>query len=175
MIVPHSIDHWWTMFEKKDVVLTQGARNYRNEKTTERHYRKIFDANNLPDIYNAITYWRVSKLTRDFALVVKYLFNRWDIAQSQLKLGLSDKGTTDVVYALAAMIVGVENVTLPSTSYPTLIHMKGRINWLAGEDWTKEMVWELDGPNIRINTIDQQYPFHYQIKEHFYASIKELI
>jgi len=165
MIVPHSIEHWWTMLRHKDVVLTTGARNYMNEKTDERFYRQIFDENNLPDVYNAITYWHESDLANDFGSLVKYLFNRWDIAQARLKLGLTDPGTTDVVYAVAAVILGVENVTLPNTSYPTLIHMKGRINWLVGEDWTKEMVWELDESNIRINTIDQQYPFHYYTKE----------
>ena len=43
--------------------------------------------------------------------------------------------------------------------------MKGQINGLSQEDWTKELVWELDGSNIRINTVDQEYPFHYNIKE----------
>jgi len=165
MIIPHSIDHWWTMLEKKDVVLTVGARDYQNKLSKERHYRKIFDANNLPDVYNAITYWRVSQLAYDFALLVKYMFNNWNTVQPNIKMGLSDPGTTDLIYAIAAKIIGVENVTLPNTSYPTLIHMKGRINNLIEEDWTKEMVYEFNGPNIRINTVDQMYPFHYHIKQ----------
>lgn len=166
MIIPHSIDHWWNMLGKKDVVLTLGARNYRNEPATSRYYRKILDENNLPDVYNAITYWRRSQLAVDFGQLVKDIFSNWETVRKQIKLGMSDNGTTDIVYALAAKILGVENVTLPKTSYPTLIHMKGRINELYGEDWTKECVWELSGPNIRINTIDQQYPFHYYIKEY---------
>ena len=165
MIIPHSIDHWWPMLWKKDIVLTLGARNYRNEVATSRKYRKIFDEDNLPDVYNAITYWKVSDLSRDVGLLIKYMFTRWDLIQPQLKLGLSDPGTTDLVYAIAAKILGVENVTLPNTSYPTLIHMKGAMNDMVGEDWTKELVYELDRANIRINTIDQQYPFHYYIKE----------
>lgn len=165
MIIPHSIEHWWPMLWKKDVVLTTGARNFRNESARCRKYRKIFDENNLPDVYSAITYWKVSDLATDFAQLVKYMFKRWDLVQPQIKMGLSDPGTTDVIYAIAAKILGVENVTLPNTSYPTLIHMKGGMNDLLGEDWTKELVWELSGSNIRINTIDQQYPFHYHIKE----------
>jgi len=165
MIVPHSIDHWWTMLEHKDVVLTTGARNAKNGISTNRFYRKIFDANNLPDVYNAITYWRLSPEAQQFFTTVQVLFDNWDQVQTQIKMGISDPGTTDLVYALAAIIVGVENVTLPGTSYPTLIHMKGKLNKLMEEDWTKEMVWELDKSNIRINTIDQQYPFHYYIKE----------
>lgn len=165
MIVPHSIDHWWTMLEHKDVILTLGARNYHNEFTNDRFYRKIFDANNLPDVYNAITYWRLSETANNFFNTVKELFDNWTEVQSQIKMGTTDPGTTDLVYALAARAIGVENVTLPNTSYPSLIHMKGKINYLVGEDWTKELVWELNNSNIRINTIDQQYPFHYHVKE----------
>lgn len=165
MIIPHSIDHWWSMLWKKDVVLTTGARNYRNEPAKSRKYREIFDKNNLPDVYNAITYWRLSNTAMQFARLARDLFENWDKVQPQIKMGLTDPGTTDVVYAVAAKIMGVENVTLPNTSYPTLIHMKGAVNDLIGEDWTKELVWELDAPHIRINTIDQQYPFHYYNKE----------
>ena len=120
----------------------------------------------LPDLYNAITYWRISETAMQFFTIVRDIFSTWDTIRESLELGQSDPGSTDVVYAVAAKLIGVEKVTLPLTvSYPTLIHMKARINWLQQEDWTKEMVWELDGPNIRINTIDQQYPFHYHNKE----------
>jgi len=165
MIVPHSIDHWWPMLEHRDVVITTGARNYMNQLTTEQHYRQLFRLNRLPDLYNAITYWRISQTAMDFFSLVRDLFNNWPEVQKQLTMGNTDIGTTDVVYAVAAKLLGVENFTLPNTSYPTLIHMKERINWLQQEDWTKEMVWELNGSNIRIQTIDQQYPFHYHIKE----------
>jgi hypothetical protein len=165
MIIPHSIDHWWTMLRHKDVVLTLGARNYLNEATSERHYRKIFDSNDLPDVYNAITYWRLSRQAKEFFDLVHDIFENWETVKTQIKFGNEDVGSTDLVYAIAAKLIGVENVTLPNTSYPSLIHMKGRINFLQSEDWTKEMVWELDGSNIRINTIDQQYPFHYNVKD----------
>ena len=144
MIIPQSIEHWWTMFEHRDVVITTGARNYLNNKTDSRHYRKIFDMNDLPDVYNAITYWRLSETAQQFFTLVKNIFNNWDSVSKTLKGGDTDSGTTDVVYAIAAKIMGVENVTLPNSSYPTLIHMKGHINYLMEEDWTKEMTWELN-------------------------------
>lgn len=166
MIVPHSIDHWWTMLEKKDMVLTIGARNSFNQLTADRSYRKIFDANGLPDVYNAITYWRRSELAMEFFRFVSYMFSRWDLMKPQLKYSdLDPDGSTDVVYALAAKLLGVENFTLPGTTYPSMIHMKGRINGLQTENWMQEMIWELNGSNIRINTIDQEYPFHYVVKD----------
>jgi hypothetical protein len=165
MIVPHSIDHWWTMLEKKDVVVCTTARDYQNQITGVRRYRKIFDANQLPDMYNAITYWRLSEGAQQFFNLVRYLFENWNEVRKNLKYGEEDPGTTDVVYAMAAKILGEENFTLLGTSYPSLIHMKQHINPLQQADWTKEYVWELDGSNIRINTVDQQYPFHYNNKD----------
>ena len=165
MIIPHSIEHWWTMLEHRDVVITQGARNYKNQLTKEKYYRRVIYKNELPDLYNAITYWRISKTAMEFFSLVRDLFARWPEVQKQIINGKTDNGSTDVVYAVAAKLLGVEKFTLPNTSYPSLIHMKSRINWLQQEDWTKEMVWELEGSNIRIQTIDQQFPFHYYIKE----------
>jgi len=165
MIVPHSIWHWWTMLEHRDVVIALGARNYLNQFTPSRHYRKIFDLNGLPDVYNAITYWRLSQGAQTFFNTVRAIFENWPDVQKTLKGGSDDPGSTDVVYALAALIVGVENVTLPNTGYPSLIHMKAQINGLSQEEWTRELIWELDGSNIRINTVDQEYPFHYNIKD----------
>jgi len=172
MIVPHSIDHWWLMFEKRDVVLTTKARNWQNQIITNRTYRKIFDANDLPDVYNAITYWRLSKEAKNFFDLVRNLFDNWNRVQTQIKMGMNDDGTTDLVYAIAAKMIGIDKVTLPNTTYPSIIHMKGKVNNLIGEDWTKELVWEFDGPQVRINTIDQEYPFHYYIKD-FNKKLKE--
>ncbi len=172
MMLPASIDHWWTMLRHRDVVLTLGARDYYGEKTNCKTYRRIFVENDLPDVYNAITYWRVSRTAQDFFQLVEYLFHRWDLIQPQLTLGLSDPGTTDVVYAVAAKLLGVENFTLPNTSYPTLVHMRGRINNLVQEDWTKELTYEMQQGELRINTIAQVYPVHY-IKKEFAQVLNE--
>jgi hypothetical protein len=165
MIVPHSIEHWWDMFRKRDVVISVGAKNYLQQDTNVRMYRKIFDKNELPDVYNAITYFRYSQFASEFFSLVRDIFNDWDNVRTIIKGGDADPGTTDVVYAIAAKALGIENCTLPNTSYPKMIHMKGAINFMSGEDWTQELIWEFDKSNIRINTIDQEYPVHYQVKE----------
>ena len=56
MIAASPIDHWWTLFEHRDVVVSLGARDFYDQPATNRRYRKLFDDNNLPDVYNAITY-----------------------------------------------------------------------------------------------------------------------
>jgi hypothetical protein len=162
MIATSPVDHWWTLFEQRDVVISQGCRTFYDQPAASRYYRKIFDQNNLPDVYNAITYWRLSQTARDFFDLVKSIFEHWDHYQKLLRF--CDKlPTTDVVYAIAAMIMGTEQVTLPAGLGPTIVHMKRHINPIQSDDWTKDLVWESD--TFRINTVSQWGFVHYHNKE----------
>lgn len=158
------IDHWWTLFEHRDVVISQGARTYYDQSATSRFYRKIFDENNLPDVYNAITYWRLSNTAKDFFQLVRNIFENWDQYKKMLKFP-DEQATTDVVYAIAALITGVEQVTLPTGIGPQIVHMKRKIIKTLTEDWTKELVWELTNPGLRIQTVAQHGLVHYHIKD----------
>lgn len=157
------IDHWWTLFEKRDVVISQGCRDYHDRQGRSRFYRKIFDHNNLPDVYNAITYWRLSKTATEFANLVRDIFNNWTEFKMLLKFP-DEHATTDVVYAMAATIMGVEQVTLPSGIGPQIVHMKREMIGTTVEDWTRELVWELTHPGLRIQTVAQHGLVHYHIK-----------
>jgi hypothetical protein len=162
MLCASPIDHWWTLFEKRDVVISQGARTFYDQPAESRYYRKIFDDNHLPDVYNAITYWRLSKTAKEFFDLVRQIFEQWDSYKKILKFP-DDVPTTDVVYAMAAVIMGVENITLPAGLGPTIVHMKRHINPIQTDNWTKELVWENDP--FRINTVAQWGLVHYHIKE----------
>jgi hypothetical protein len=164
MFCASPIDHWWTMFEQKDLVISQGARNFYDQISTSRYYRKIFDSNHLPDVYNAITYWRVSKTAQEFFHLVRQIFENWNQFKTLLKFP-DNEPTTDVVYALATTIMGTETVTLPSGCGPTVVHMKQRIIGTNTEDWTKELSWEHTDPGLRINTVAQWGLVHYYIKD----------
>ena len=162
MICAGPIDHWWTLFEKRDVVISQGARTFYDCPAESRFYRKIFDENNLPDVYNAITYWRVSRTATEFFKLVRIIFEHWAEYKRLLKFP-DEEPTTDVVYAMAAVIIGEETVTLPPSIGPTIVHMKQHINRLQTENWTQELIWE-NNP-FRINTVAQWGFVHYHIKD----------
>ena len=162
MIAASPVDHWWTLFEHRDVVISQGARTFYDQPAESRFYRKVFDQNNLPDVYNAITYWRISKTAQDFFQLVKNIFEHWNNYKKLLKFA-EDTPSTDVVYAMAAQIIGPEQVTLPAGFGPTIAHMKRHINPIQTDDWTQELVWESDP--VRINTVAQWGLLHYHRKD----------
>ena len=161
MICASPMDHWWTLFERRDVVVSQGARTFYDEPAGSRYYRKIFDQNHLPDVYNAITYWRLSATAKEFFDLVRQIFEQWDSYKKILKFP-DEAPTTDVVYAMAAVIMGPEQVALPAGFGPTIVHMKRHVNPIQSDDWTKELVWE-NNP-FRINTVTQWGMVHYHAK-----------
>lgn len=164
MFCASPIDHWWTLFEHRDVVVSQGARDFYDTPATSRFYRQLFDHNQLPDVYNAVTYWRVSRLAQEFFQLVRNIFEHWNEYQRLLKFA-DEVPTTDVVYAMAAVIIGEERVTLPKGFGPTIVHMKQHMIPIIGDNWTDELVWEHTKPGLRINTVAQWGLVHYHIKE----------
>jgi len=164
MIAASPVDHWWTLFEKRDVVISQGCRNFYDQPAGSRYYRRLFDENNLPDVYNAITYWRVSKTAQNFFTLVENIFSNWSSYKTLLRFP-EDIPSTDVVYAMAALIIGPELVTLPAGLGPSIVHMKQHMIATHTDNWADELVWENTNPGLRINTVAQWGFVHYHNKD----------
>jgi hypothetical protein len=164
MMITSPIDHWWTMLRNRDVVVSTGCRDWKDQRASARHYRKVFDANNLPDVYNAITYWRRSSCAQEFFNTVRAIFENWDEFKKLLKFP-EDVPSTDVVYAMAANIIGPELCTMPFADYPKIVHMKRHIAGTQREAWQDELLWEYKDYMMRVNSIAQWGAFHYRVKD----------
>lgn len=162
MLIASPVDHWWTLFRNRDLVISTGCRDWRGQVSQSRHYRRVFDENHLPDVYNAITYWRRSHTAKEFFDTVRLIFENWDNYRRLLKFA-DDVPSTDLVYAMAAQIVGPEQCTLPAGYSPQIVHMKQHIAGTHTNNWTQELVWETDP--LRINTVAQWGVFHYHVKD----------
>jgi hypothetical protein len=162
MLIVSEIAHWWTMLRHRDVMISTGCLDWRGTASQERYYRRIIDANDLPDVYNAITYWRLSETSQQFYQLVRDIFANWAAIKSLLKFS-EDLPSTDVVYAIAAQTIGPDRVTMPFASYPRITHMRPRIAGTAGA-WTRECVWEWNEGCLRIETVPQWGAFHYHEK-----------
>jgi len=168
MLITSPIDHWWNLLQHRDVVVSTGCRDWKDRRASARHYRQVFDANNLPDVYNAITYWRLSKTAQEFFATVRNIFQNWPQYRAMLKFP-EDTPSTDVVYAIAATIMGPETCTMPFASYPTIVHMKRHIIAAKQDPWIDEMVCEYRDYVLRVNTVMQRGAFHYNVKNWRYG------
>jgi hypothetical protein len=164
MYIPRNIDHWWDVLKDRDVVVSSTIRNFKQEISDVRVYRKFIDDNDLPDLYNAITYFKKSDTAKEFFNLVREIFTNWNEYKKILRCNPSELVTTDWVYALAGHIMGVEKITLPTFTEMSMVHMKQYINGTTTENWTDTFVYECLPDQIRIQTIPQMYPLHYHIK-----------
>lgn len=162
MLIVSAIDHWWTMLRHRELVISTGCSDWQGNRSTERHYRHVIDENHLPDVYNAITYWRFGSISQQFYQLVRDIFANWADIRSVLKFP-EDQASTDVVYAIAAQMIGPELVTLPFATYPCITHMRPRVAKTAGP-WPDELVWEWCDSHLRIESIPQWGAFHYHEK-----------
>jgi hypothetical protein len=165
MYIPRDISHWFNVLSSRDVVVCSKIRNFKQEISTVRAYRKFIDDNQLPDVYNAITYFKKSHNAERFFTLVRHIFENWSDYRATLKCNINEPATTDWVYSIACHIMGVENTTLPQFEEFSMIHMKQYINGLPTENWTNILIHELLPHTLRVNTVPQQYPFHYVVKD----------
>ena len=164
MFIPRNIDHWWDVLTHKDVVVSSCIRNFKQEISNTRAYRRFIDDNALPDVYNSITYFKKSDVAKKFFNIVRDVFHNWEEYKAVLKCNSNELITTDWAYSIACHIMGIENTTIPTFTEMSMVHMKQFINDCPTEDWTDTFVYECLPNQIRIQTVPQQYPFHYHIK-----------
>jgi hypothetical protein len=165
ILFTRSIDHWWTAFRLRDVVLSIGCKDYQGNPGQSRRYRQIFDDNDLPDTYNGLMYFRYSQTAHTFFTVAKAVFQHWDLVTPQLKNYRDEQPSTDLVYAIVARHLGIESCTLPECDFINFTHMKNSINrWSESTPWTEMVLSEVDVPMVRINNVNQYHPLHYQDK-----------
>lgn len=165
MYIPKSIDYWWDVLKDRDLVVSTKIRNVKQELSEVTVYRNFIVDNQLPDTYNAITYFKKSELAEKFFTIVRDVFENWEEYKSILKCNMTELATTDWAYAIACHILGEENTTMPLFDSMSMVHMKQFINGLPTEKWTDTFVYELLPHTFRINTIPQTYPVHYHLKD----------
>lgn len=164
VIITRSLNSWWDACSNRQLAIAHGCVNYKNNLNYARDYRILFEKNDLPDVYNGITYFKKGKIAEDFFVIVKTIFENWDDYKNVLRYCPDNEiATTDVVYALATIIHGEEKCLIPSAINPLKwVHMKPKIIDIVSDDWTKELFFEiLHNGQVKICNYSQFYPVHY--------------
>ena len=174
LLFTRSIDHWWTTFRLRNVFLSTGCRNYQQKISDVRKYRKIFDDNHLPDVYNGLMYFRYSQEAMAFFSTATEILKNWPELRDTVLINCrEDTPSTDVLYGLTALVTGEDTCTAPSLDFVNFVHMKPGIQgWADGQSCFNTVVTEREADMIRVNTLNQYWPVHYHDKN--YAT-KELI
>jgi len=170
MIFLSDVSHWWNYLEKNhDLYITKNVVTYRNEIVTDRYYRKVFEKNNLPDVYSAFTYFKKSDTAGEFWKCVEIIAKDWQIFYSKYLPEYKPKFLSmDVVFALAIKILGFEDQIDSPLEYPQFVHMKSRVqNWRNSDNnWMTHVgVYLNTKGSLKIGNYQQTGIFHYTEKE----------
>jgi len=162
-----NIDHWWSGLQQKDVCVTSRIVDYEGVESKCTAYRKLFVDNNLPMLYSGFTYFRYSTVSQRFFVYVRLLTENWEYVKNNILVRCVDTyPTTDVLYALAAVFIGVEKCTNPALEFPTFVHLKGAVNRLSADsDWTEYYYSQINNSlDVTVGFTRQMYPLHYYVK-----------
>jgi hypothetical protein len=173
LLFTRDISHWWQALRLRNVVLSYGVVDYQQRHSTNRNYRKLFDYNNMPDVYNGMMYFRYSKEASEFFTLAKEIYKNWDSIRDFGLTNVRDEHpTTDVVYGIVSTMVDQEPY-IPSLDFFRFAHMKPGIQgWAETVKVFDSVHVENDLAEMRINNVLQLYPVHYHDKNFI---VKDLI
>lgn len=160
-----NVDHWWRCYGDMDVVVCNKVLTYWGDRFTDRSQRKLFDDNNLPDVYNAWCYFRYSQHSMRFFSLLKEIIASWPwFRDEHLKNCRYEDPVADEVYAIACRIMGEGRTTIPGM-IPTFVHMKNLGQGLAeSKPWYEQLYFQKDSNSVTLGFHKQWAPLHYYDK-----------
>lgn len=171
MLFLSDVSHWWVECWGPDMVPTLDVLTYRGETVSSTYYRKVFELNNLQNIYTGVYYFKKSDLCQVFFDTTKLIFQNWEEwYQRLLPKATPTHVSADVVYALAWDVMGLT----ASSKGLTFTHMKSKVqNWgrPQPDDWTKAIPWYYGtDSDLFIGNYHQMGVLHYVQKDFIYQN-----
>ena len=165
MLILSNITHWWNELSKHELFFTSNVLTYRKEVVTSRYYRKTFDANNLPNLYSALHYFKKGDTAKEFYTLLELIINNWALFYSKYAKEEYQKWCSiDVCAAIASKILGNEKEITNPNSFVTMTHMKPAVqNWQnVPRNWTSVLgrYYRNDG-NLLLGNFLQNGILHY--------------
>lgn len=165
LLFTRDISHWLYALRLRDVCFSYNCKNYQQQTITNTPYRKLFELNDLPNVYSGMYYFRFSQTAAEFFKIARLIYANWSTVKDQL-IQCDELPSTDVVFALTAKLIGIEQCTIPTLDFFNFVHMKPQIQgWADTQPWTDHVNIEYDKEILRINNVNQYSPVHYYEKE----------
>ena len=163
MLLLGSNDHWWEFLTNRDVVITSKVRDYKNRIITNDYYRKVFTANNLPNTYMGIHYFKKTPKAYEFYKWLQIITENYSVFYDKFLLKNKQRFCSmDVNAALAVKFMEAEAEFLLDTDTPTFIHMKPAIQRWHNLPKSWQDVVRVDyAEQLTVGNIVQTGVFHY--------------
>ena len=164
LLFTRDITHWLDALRLLDICFSYNCRDYQGQLVTSTPYRKLFELNDLPNIYTGMYYFRFTKTAANFFTTVKSIYTNWDLVRANI-IQCDSMPSTDIVFAIAAKIHRLESCAIPTLDFFNFTHMKSGIQgWSDSQSWVDYVNVEQADDMIRINNLNQYNPVHYYDK-----------
>jgi len=140
MLVVSNITHWWNELSKRNLFFVSNVNTYRQDIVTSRKYRKVFDSNNLPNLYSGVYYFKKGDEAHRFFYLLELVMNNWELFYGKYAdIDYQNWCSMDVSCAIVSKLLDNESDITQNNSYITFTHMKPHIQgWKEiPEKWTR--------------------------------------
>lgn len=169
MLVLDDISVYWDTFKNHDVFYTTNVYDYRGNLIEDTYYRKAFAANNLPNFYSALHYFKKSEAAKEFYDMVETINNNWELFYGKfVSIHYPKVASMDVSASLAAKILDRQSTFSSQSSPVKFVHMKPLLQrWeVPPISWQERVGTYFTGVDLKIGNFKQNEVFHY-IEESF--------
>ena len=177
MLFLTDVSHWWNLFEKYELLITDKVKTFRDEWVKYSPYRNAFTENNLPNLYSAFTYFKKCELSETFFNLLKIIITNWK--EWSLKCTpnyIQATPSIDLAMAIAVSVLGIEDNVKSPLDYPTFTHMKGGCQgWKRlDESWNDVIGTYTLNDKIKLGPYTQTGILHYVKKDFVTQDIIEV-
>lgn len=157
---------WQDLYDLNFIYYPTDAFTYRNEKITSNFYRKVFNNNNLPNVYTGCYFFKKCNESDKFYSLLKIVADNWPEFY-KIYLG-KDKLNPPSMDILTAITVKMFNVNSNKQKHLfKFIHMKSKIqNWkISSNSWLDKIPYYINNNELFVGNYKQCGVFHYVIND----------
>jgi hypothetical protein len=166
VLVLQNLNYAWNLLKNYDIYFPTRVFTYRQELVESDYYRKAFTANDLPNFYNCLHYFKKSDKAKQFFEWVELISNNWELFYGHFCSKFYPKEPSmDITAAIAAKIMDCDTEISNQTSdIISVVHMKSQIqNWkMPTSRWQDKVgVYLTEQATLKIGNFHQSGVFHY--------------
>jgi hypothetical protein len=167
MLLTSSIDWWWNYLCQHDLVLSKDCFDFRGNVVKDVAYRQLFESNKLPNVYNALTYFRKSQWATEFYKYCELVTNNWSaIKEHCLTACDTEFPNTDEIYALAYKMLDPLDEKFVEYDWFKFTHNKNLINGIRHSVDNQQYLYPMEmNDRLYVGAYRQQGVWHYHNKK----------
>lgn len=166
VLVLQDLEYFWNFVQNYNLYYPTRVFTYRKELVTSDYYRKAFTANNLPNFYNAVHYFKKTDWTKQFFEWVETVTNNWELFYGHFCSEHYPKTPSmDITTAIVSKILDCDTTISNQTQdFLQVVHMKSHAqNWKNPRtSWQDRVgVYLTEDLVLKIGNHRQDTVFHY--------------